>query len=138
MKCTSLLLSMVAGLLIITGCSKDDDDDHEYNSDDMVAPTIEITGPTANQVFNDGTMINVTGNVTDDKGLYRGSIRLTNDANGSLLKEQLYEIHGFLAHSFTFPYLVDVTSSADYTITVQFEDHGNNSTTKAVKVKAIP
>ena len=32
--------------------------------------------------------------------LYQGSIRITNDANGELLKQQLYEIHGVLSYNF--------------------------------------
>src|SRR5689334_2965176 len=60
---------------------------------DTIAPVLTINTPTPNQVFTSGNIINVTGRITDDLGLYRGSIRITNDANNAILKEQLYEIH---------------------------------------------
>ena len=136
MKCRRLLSILFAGVIIIS-CSKNDDD-HESPPDDVVPPVIEITTPTDNQVFSNNNTINITGKVTDDKGLYQGSIRITNDANGSLLKEQLYEIHGVLSYSFSLPYQVAAPTASDYTITVHFEDHGTNKTSKSVKVKANP
>ena len=139
MKGKQLLSILLISMMIIIGCTKnDDDDDHEYVPDDVVAPVIEITTPTENQVFSNNSTINITGKVTDDKGLYRGSIRITNDANGSLLKEQLYEIHGVLSYSFSLPYQVATTAVSDYTITVHFEDHGTNKTSKLVKIKVNP
>jgi len=139
MKGKQILPYLFAGLVIIIGCSKNDnDDEHEYNAADVVAPVIVITTPTENQVFSNNNTINITGKVTDDKGLYQGTIRVTNDANGSLLKEQAYEIHGFLSYDFTLPYQVATATASDYTITVRFEDHGTNVTSKSVKIKASP
>ena len=138
MKCRRLLSILFAGVIIISCSKNDSDDDHEYTPDDVVPPVIEITTPTDNQVFSNNNTINITGKVTDDKGLYQGSIRVTNDANGSLLKEQLYEIHGVLSYSFSLPYQVAATTASDYTIRVHFEDHGTNKTSKSVKVKANP
>ncbi|MBL7738512.1 MAG: hypothetical protein JNK14_04785 [Chitinophagaceae bacterium] len=111
---------------------------HIVNAQDSIPPVIEITTPTANQVFTSGSTINVTGKVTDGDGLYQGSIRITNDATGSLLKEQLYVIHGVPQYNFNVSHSVAVGSVADYTITVTFEDHGLNNTSKAVKVKVTP
>jgi len=79
----------------------------------------------------------VEGKVTDN-GLYQGSIRITDDANGSLIKEQLYEIHGFQLYNFSLAYRAAVTVITNYTVTVQYEDHGLNKATKAVKVKVNP
>ena len=138
MNCRRLLSILFTGVIIISCSKNDNDDDHEYTPDDVVPPVIEITTPTDNQVFSNNNTINITGKVTDDKGLYQGSIRITNDANGSLLKEQLYEIHGVLSYSFSLPYQVAATTTSDYTITVYFEDHGTNKTSKSVKVKANP
>ena len=105
---------------------------------DTIAPVLTINTPTSNQVFTSGNVINVTGRITDDLGLYRGSIRITNDANGALLKEQLYEIHYVLAYDFNISFTTNVTSVANYTVTVFFEDHGYNNATKSVKVKVNP
>ncbi len=117
-------------------------DDHNNGSGgnpsptDVTAPVLEIFTPTANQTFSSGSSINITGRITDDLGLYRGSIRITNDANGSLWREQLYEIHYVLLYNYSIS--ETITVPGDYTITVWFEDHGYNSTTKSVKIKVNP
>lgn len=105
---------------------------------DVTPPVIVINTPVDDQVFVSGSNISITGKLTDDYGLYRGSIRVINDANGSLLKEQLYEIHGFLSYNFSLPYTAVVTTASTYTVTISFEDHGSNIATKSVKVKVNP
>ena len=111
---------------------------HDPSPTDTTAPVLVISTPTSNQVFTNGNTINVTGSITDDYGLYLGSIRITDDANGSLLKEQLYEIHYVLAYNFNISYLANVSASSNYTVTVSFQDHGLNVTTKSVKIKVNP
>jgi Bacterial Ig domain len=113
-------------------------DPHVLNYYDSIAPVVEIYTPAADQVFTSGSAINMTGKITDETGLYRGSVRVTNDANGELLKEQLYEIHGFLTYNFTVNYTTSVTTPSNYTVTVNFEDHGLNASSRSVKVKVNP
>jgi phosphate-selective porin len=134
-------------VIVLAACSKggtatDDGDgndgQHVLTPTDVTAPIIEIATPAANQVFLSGNLITITGKLTDDYGLYRGSIRITNDANGTVLKEQLYEIHGLLLYNYSISYTANVTASADYTVTVTFEDHGLNTSTKSVKIKVNP
>jgi len=105
---------------------------------DTIAPVLDIFTPTPNQVFTSGNMITVTGRITDDLGLYRGSIRITNDANGNILREQLYEIHYQLLYNFNINYTPVVSTPSNYTVTVFFEDHGLNNVTKSVKIKVNP
>ncbi len=132
---------------VLAACSKagtatDDGDGsggpHVVTPTDVTAPVIDITTPAVNQVFASGNVINVTGKLTDDYGLYRGSVRITNDANGAVLKEQLYEIHGLLSYDYSISYTATVTAAVNYTVTVTFEDHGLNTTTKSVKIKVNP
>lgn len=129
---------------IFTACSKggaapaDDDGPHVITPTDVTAPGVEITTPTADQVFVSGNTINITGRLTDDYGLYQGSIKIINDATGAVLKDQLYEIHGLKLYDYSLSYATSVTAAANYTITVSFEDHGLNRTTKSVKVKVNP
>lgn len=108
------------------------------NPNDTKAPDITITTPVAAQSFTNGQVINITGRITDDYGLYRGTIKLVNDATGFALINQPYEIHGFLLYNFNLNHTVAVTTASDYTVTVSFEDHGSNVTTKSVKVKVNP
>jgi phosphate-selective porin len=105
---------------------------------DTTAPVLTINTPTNNQVFTSGNTISITGRITDDFGLFQGSIRITDDATGALLKEQLYVIHYVLSYDFNVPYVTNVTTPSDYTVTVSFEDHGLNTTTQSVKVKVNP
>ena len=111
---------------------------HEIVPGDVTPPVLDIITPVASQVFTSGNTINVTGRITDDAGLYRGSVRITNNADGALLKEQLYEIHGIKLYDFNVAYATAAAASSDFTITVTFEDHGLNSTSKSVKVKVNP
>jgi DNA/RNA endonuclease YhcR with UshA esterase domain len=111
---------------------------HIQTPSDTIPPQISIFTPTINQVFNNGNVINITGRITDDYGLYRGTIRVINDANGAVLFSQSYEIHGTLLYNFNINYTASVAVASDYTVTVSFEDHGLNSTSKTVKVKVNP
>jgi hypothetical protein len=111
---------------------------HLDNPSDTIPPVVKINTPVADQVYTTGSVINVTGKVTDGDGLYRGSIRITNNVSGALLKEQLYEIHGILQYDFNVSYTASVTVASDYTIIVSFEDHGQNVTSVSAKVKVNP
>jgi hypothetical protein len=133
--------------MIVTACSKGSSSSTDHGGGgptptpspiDTTAPILNIYTPTANQVFTTGNVINVTGKITDDLGLFRGFIRITNDANGAILKEQQYEIHFVLSYDFNISYTTNVSAPSDYTVTVYFEDHGYNSATKSVKVKVNP
>jgi hypothetical protein len=111
---------------------------HVITTTDTTAPEITILTPTTNQVFATGNIINITGKITDDYGLYRGTIRVVNDANGAVLMSQPYEIHGLVLYNFNINHTTSVTVTTDYTVTVSFEDHGTNITAKSVKVKVNP
>lgn len=130
---------------VILSCSKggsgtvdDNTNPHNENPADTIAPEISIQTPSENQVFSSGQLINMTGRITDNLGLYRGTVKLTNDANGQILKEQAYEIHGLLAYNFSVSHTASVGSTSNYTVTVTFEDHGYNTVTRSVKIKVNP
>ena len=108
------------------------------NPSDTTPPVVLIQTPSEGQVFSNGSTVAITGRVTDENGLYRGVIRVTNDANGALLREQLYEIHGLLGYNFSLNYTATVSGVSNYTVTVSFEDHGYNSSSKSVKIRVNP
>ena len=144
----TLLRLIVWGLIVLlpVSCSRSgvivEDDPgggpHVFNPTDTSAPDITINTPAPNQVFVSGSTINITGKITDDYGLYRGTIKVINDANGFEMKNQAYEIHGFRTYDFSLSHLTAVTVPSDYTVVVSFEDHGLNITTKSVKIKVNP
>lgn len=133
-------------MIFLMACSKGDDTDdgsgtngpHVVTPNDTTAPEITILTPTLNQLFANGGVISITGKITDDFGLYRGTIRVVNDATGTMLMNQAYEIHGLMLYNFSINHTVAALTASDYTITVSFEDHGSNSASKSVKVKVNP
>jgi hypothetical protein len=136
-RCKILFSFCIAFAIVVTACSKAggaaEDELHVTDSSDTTMPVVEINSPFDSQSFISGDTIRVEGKVTDN-GLYRGSIRITNDVNDALIKEQLYEIHGFQLYNFSLAYKTAVTVATNYTVTVQFEDHGLNNSIKTVKV----
>lgn len=111
---------------------------HINNPSDTTPPVLIVNTPADNQVFSNGNVITVSGRISDAEGLYRGSIRITNDANASLVKEQLYEIHGVPLYNFSISHTAQVSTASDYTVTIWFEDHGYNAASKSVKIKVNP
>ena len=143
-RCKTLISLCIATAIIAWSCTKSGSDQysggdglHVNNFSDTTTPVVEIYTPIGNQVFSSGDTIKIDGKVTDN-GLYRGSIQITNDANGAVVKEQLYEIHGYQLYNFHLEQRVIVNVSSNYTITVQYEDHGLNNGVKSVKVVINP
>ena len=101
-------------------------------------PGVEIHTPAINEIFTTGSNVSITGRISDVEGLYRGNIKIVNDANGTVVKDQHYEIHGFLFYNYNLSQVLTVTTATDFTITVSFEDHGLNSTSRSVKIKVNP
>ena len=139
------IVFIVAATLILASCRKgheatpqDNTDDHVFTPTDVTPPVIDISTPTLNQEFKSGSVITITGKLTDDYGLYQGSISITNDATNAVVKQQLYEIHGLTIYNFSLAHTPLVTVPSVYTVTVKFEDHGLNFTTQTVKIKVNP
>jgi hypothetical protein len=140
MKRKILFSFCIATAIIVAACSKGGqaaEDPHTSDFSDSTTPVVELKSPTDNQLFTSGDIIKVEGKVTDNS-LYRGSIGITDDANAAIVKEQLYVIHGYQSYDFYVEYKTAVTVVTNYTVTVQYEDHGLNAGIKAVKVKVNP
>lgn len=144
MRVIQLLFCCILGLALLTACGKGGDGPttgdgpHIINTSDTTAPVIDIFTPSEAQVFATGNPVSITGKVVDSGGLYRGSIRVVNDANGAVLKDQPYEIHAIISYPFNISYTPSVTTVSNYTVTVSFEDHGLNVASKSVKIKVNP
>lgn len=143
MKFSLPILSVitVCFLVVVMACTKGtavDDDLHTINDNDTLAPVLTIHTPIADQQFSNGNTITITGRITDESGLYRGSVKLINDANGETLKQQAYEIHGVKDYSFTVSHTAVVTAVSNYTVVVNFEDHGLNNVNRSVRIKVNP
>jgi hypothetical protein len=136
----NILLLLLSTAFLVAACSKGGqvaDDPHTINFSDTTFPVIQIAEPLDNQVFTSGDTIKIQGRVTDNS-LFQGSINITDDANGNVVEEQRYEIHGFQLYDFAISYKSIVSSVTNYTVTVKYEDHGLNEVAKMVKVKVNP
>lgn len=139
-----LIMAICCGVLLACSKSGTTTDDgggggpHVQADDDTTRPVLTVLTPVNNQTFSSGNAISVTGTITDDLGLYRGSIRITNDVTAEVLKEQLYEIHGVKNYNFNVSAVASVTAPTGFTISVFYEDHGLNSVSKTLKVTVNP
>ena len=120
-----------------TGSGGDDGDHITVDVNDVTYPVITIDKPVVTQVFTSGDTIKIQGLVTDNS-LYRGNIKIINDANGLAILDQHYEIHALPSYNFSQAYKTSVSAVSNYTVSIDFEDHGLNVTTKTVKVKVNP
>ena len=107
------------------------------DQNDDVFPTITVSKPTASQVYISGDSIIVEGKVTDDKIVYKGKVQIKNDAN-LVLADSYYESHFLQAINYRLAYKAVVTAPTDFSILVEFRDHGDNVSTATIKVKVNP
>jgi hypothetical protein len=128
---------------VIQSCSKvgvgeKGEDINAIDENDNIFPVISITRPTANQVYRSGDSIIVEGRVTDDKKMYKGKVQIKNDLNNLVVVEDYYETHFLTAINFRLAYQAIVTGSTDFSVQVEFQDHGANTVTATTKVKVNP
>ena len=137
-----MLLQGIGVMLFITGCSKvggsPDEDIHVIDHSDNVFPVLAVNKPLNNQVLNNGDTIFVEGKVSDDKTMYKGRIKISDDGNGFGLKEEFFETHVLQTINFNTFYKANVTTVSDFTVLVEFEDHGLNKVFVSLKVKVNP
>lgn len=136
-------LLLLGSVLILQACSKvggppEDPNIHVHDDNDDVPPIINVIRPSDNQQYQNGDTIFIQGSFTDNKKLYKGYIRITDDANGLVVNEQFIETHVLQAMPFDFYQKTAVTIVSNYTIKILMEDHGANITTNILKVKVNP
>jgi len=142
MKWFGGILCIAMMSLLFTHCSsggygQETDPNHVLNFSDSTSPVVEITTPTADQEFKSGTAISITGKITDNS-LYQGSIIIKDEGTGITVKDQVYEIHGLSSYNYNLAWTPSVTTITSYIITVKFQDHGFNESSKSIKVKINP
>ncbi len=129
--------------MLLLACSKvgsatDEGDPNEIDQNDGVFPVITVLKPSANQLYRSGDSIVVEGKVTDDKKMYKGKVQIKNDANNFVMAEMHYETHFLLEMNYRLAYKAEVTSPTDFSILIEFQDHGTNTSAATLKVKVSP
>ena len=133
---------IVSAAALIASCSKvgagEEENLDEIDRSDNVFPVINAAKPSANQVYRSGDSIIVEGNVTDDKKMYKGKVQIKNDANNLMVAENYYETHFLPDINFRLAYQAIVTAPTDFSVLVEFQDHGMNISAATIKVKVNP
>jgi len=133
---------LVLGSVIMISCSKVGGPGEEpldaIDQNDDIFPTITVSKPTANQVYTSGDSIIVEGKVTDEKTLYKGKVEIKNDVNSFVAANGNYETHYLATMDYRLAYKALVTTPTDFTIRVEFQDHGANTSVITLKVKVNP
>lgn len=128
--------------LIVASCSKvgyaEEENPDAIDQNDDIFPVITVSKPTAGQVYLSGDSIVVQGKTTDDKIVYKGKVRITNDATSAIVAESFYESHFLTAIDFRLAYKAIVSAPTDFIILVEFQDHGANTSSATIKVKVNP
>ena len=130
-----LVLLLVAGFFSCpkSGGAAADENPHVDHSDDIF-PEISISKPVANQIYVNGDSIIVEAVATDNKGLYQGKVLIKNDQTSFLEFQKNFESHFFRSFNIRASYKATVTTITDFTVTIEYEDHGLNKSVKTVKV----
>lgn len=133
---------MILASVILVSCGKVGSESESsvdaIDQNDDVFPVITVSKPTANQVYTSGDSIIVEGKVTDDKKMYKGKVEIKNDANNFVMADSYYETHFLQAINFRLAYKAVVTAPTDFSILIDFQDHGANTSTSTIKVKVNP
>jgi len=142
MKKYFYLTVIVSATVLITACTKvgagEEEDINAIDQNDKVFPVITALKPTPNQVYVSGDSIIVEGKVTDDKKMYKGKVQIKNDANGLMVAENYYETHFLSAINYRLAYKAVVATPTDFSVLVEFQDHGANTVAATIKVKVNP
>ena len=137
-----LFLLILPGMFVAS-CSKTGgtdaaDDITRDDENDITFPVINFSKPLANQVYTSGDSIIIEGKVTDEKSLYKGKVFLKNETSSQTVTEQFYETHFLKVIDFRVAYKAIVSASTEFSVIVEFEDHGYNKVSQSLKVKVKP
>ena len=65
-------------------------------------------------------------------------MQIKNDANNFVMAEKYFETHYLLEMNYRLAYKAEVASPTDFSILIEFQDHGTNTSTATIKVKVNP
>lgn len=131
-----ILISLTVASCTKVGAAEEQNFDAIDQNDDIF-PVITVSKPAANQVYVSGDSIIVEGKVTDEKVLYKGKVQIKNDSNG-ITEDAYYETHFLQTINFRLASKAVVTTPTDFSILVEFQDHGANTSVATIKVKVNP
>jgi hypothetical protein len=136
-----LIAAATSVTIIFLSCTKvggGDENPDAIDQGDKIFPVITMSKPLANQVYTNADSIIVQGKTTDDRVVYNGKVLITNDATNAIVAESHYESHSLNAIDFRVAYKPAVTVPTNFTVFVEFQDHGLNTVSASIKIKVNP
>jgi hypothetical protein len=120
---TALTLFIV---LLLFGCSK--------SSGDTQKPVVVLMTPTGGQQFSAGTVVQITGTVTDNDEIHMVHVIVTDLTHD-------VEVHHLMYHadapSYNFDETFTVSAATTYKIHVEADDHVGNDTIIEIQVSGL-
>jgi hypothetical protein len=103
---------------------------------DTEVPVVTVSSPADASMFNSPVTISGT---TTDNSLHEMSLKITRDADGTVLFEKELSVHDLTSYTFNETFTpAAVSATTDVTLIIRVEDHEANETIKTVKFKLIP
>ncbi len=129
------LVFMLTVVFLITGCSKDNDN----NTPPADSPSvITITTPPAGTIFINGSTLQVRGNVTDNNALSSARIEIRNTTSNAILYQQNQSTGNVLYYDLNWNWTVTgITSTVNAMIKITVTDRYNYQVTKEVAVVLV-
>lgn len=136
-KINSLLSALLIGIMMLSACKKEEDD-HDHNSaGDKDKPVITLTTPVNLQMYNNGDTVKIKGTLTD-ASLHELLIKITNDANGSILFQDAPLVHDLTTYNINSAWKSAVTDHTNATVVVLAEDHSSNVASDTIHIHIMP
>ena len=113
---------LVLAVIIFFSCHKDE-----------LSPTITVTSPINNQIFNGGQTVLITANISDEDGLHMIHLAVTDNTTGGHLVH--FEEH-FDGRNYTLNQSFSPQSGRSYLIEIEATDHAENTAKQNLTVSA--
>ncbi len=140
-KFFQLLIISILAEIILFSCSQDAsnvDDPNAVDPDDHTAPMLTVSKPVNNQIYINGDSIIVDGKATDEKALYRGGVQIKNESTNTIVAETYYGSLFLQNIDYHLAYKATVSSTTNFSVFIQFQDHGRNAVGDTIKVRVNP
>jgi hypothetical protein len=113
-------------LFVLASCTK--------NGGDTEKPVITLNTPTANQQFNAGQLVNITGTVTDNDEIHHVHVIVTDKTHDA---EVLHAEEHADAMTYNFSKSFTAQAATTYKIHIESDDHVGNIAIIDIEVRGL-
>ena len=112
--------------LSLAGCTKE--------NNDVTPPGIILASPTANQHYNEGAVLEISGTVSENHSIQEVTIIITQEGSANALVTRSYEPEEKEKHEFYESYVLYSLSGAHLRVEVSAKDANGNKTNTSADV----